>query len=551
MPVWRLREFAPAASCFGNTMIGKSKHIEPPQSVAGYDPLRDAGDCWWDADAAERVISFFPACLNHTKGFIGKFELAPWQQDIFATLFGWKRPDGTRRYREAFVAVPRKNGKTSICAGLGLYCLSCDGEKGPEVYCAAFSRDQATLLFDPAAHMVRKNPRMADSLVIHDSVKRIIDHRCGGFMRAIPAEAASSHGFNASAVIFDELHTQPNRELYDVLKTSTGARKQPLFVSITTAGYDRHSICWEVWEYARKVRDGIIEDPHFLPVVYEMPEGGDWTDRKLWRSVNPNYGVSVSAEYLEESFNRAMAIPAYENTFRNLHLNQWVEQATRWFSMDRWDEGDRDPDIVYGDECWAGLDLSATTDVSAFVMAFPRPDGSFAVRCKFWVPGDSARERELRDRVPYGLWQRDDAITFTPGASVDYDMIRKDINDLREQFNIHTIAIDRWNANQLAHQLQADQFNVGFFGQGFASMNSPSKLLESLIAEGKLVHGGDPVLRWMASNVAVETDAAGNIKPSKKASTERIDGIVALCMALGAWSVDQQSAVWGPDEIGL
>jgi phage terminase large subunit-like protein len=530
-------------------MISKAK-LDPPTDVAGYDPLRDAGDCVFDADAAQRVIDFFPSCLTHTKGFAGTFELAQWQKDIFATLYGWKRKDGTRRYREAMVAVPRKNGKTQCCAGVALYGLSCDGERGPEVYCAAYSRDQATLLFDPAAQMVRSNPRMSDTLLIHETVKRIIDHRSGGFMRAIPAEAASAHGFNASTVIFDELHTQVNRDLYDVLKTSVGARKQPLFISITTAGYDRHSICWEVWDYARKVRDGIIEDPYFLPVIYEMREDEDWTDRNVWRRVNPNFGVSVSEEYLEEAFNRAVSIPAYENTFRNLHLNQWVEQATRWFSMDVWDQGAEDPDVPYGAECWCGLDLSTTTDLSAFVAVFPLND-RFHVECRFWVPAEAARQRERRDRVPYSQWIRDGFVTATEGASVDYDRIRRDINELRERWNVHQIAIDRWNASQLAHQLQADQFNVAFFGQGFASMNSPSKMLEGLLAKADLIHGGHPVLRWMASNVAVETDAAGNIKPSKKASTERIDGIVALIMGLGAWQVDQQSAVWGADEVGM
>lgn len=530
-------------------MIAK-KSSEPPINVAGYDPLRDADECTWDADAAQRVLDFFPACLTHTKGHAGTFRLEPWQKDIFATLYGWRRADGTRRYREALIAVPRKNGKTMTCAGLSLYALSCDGERGPEVYCAASSRDQATLLFDPAAQMVRSQPRMKEALVIHDSVKRIIDHRNGGFMRAIPAEAAQSHGFNASAVIFDELHTQPNRELYDVLKTSQGARRQPMFVSITTAGYDRHSICWEVWDYARKVRDGIILDPYFLPVIFEIAEGADWTDRDVWRQVNPNYGVSLSSEYLEEAFARAQAIPAYENTFRNLHLNQWVEQACRWFSMDRWDMGAEDPDAPYGAECWCGLDLSTTTDLSAFVAVFPMND-RFHVECRFWVPADSALIRERRDRVPYTQWIRDGLVTATPGTAVDYDCIRRDINELRERWNIRQIAIDRWNASQLAHQLQADQFNVGFFGQGFASMNSPSKMLEGLIAKGDIIHGGHPVLRWMASNVAVETDAAGNIKPSKKASTERIDGIVALIMGLGVWQVDQQSATWSETEIGL
>jgi phage terminase large subunit-like protein len=531
-------------------MVARSKKLDPPQLVAGYDPLRDASDCRWDAEAAQRVLDFFPACLSHTKGFQGTFRLEPWQRDILATLYGWKRQDGTRRYREAFIAVPRKNGKTTLCAGIGIYHLACDGEQGPEVYCAASSRDQATLLFDPAAQMVRNNIRMKDALAIHETVKRIVDHRSGGFFRAIPAEAASSHGFNASAVIFDELHTQPSRDLYDVLKTSTGARKQPLFLSITTAGFDRHSICWEVWDYARKVRDGIIEDPFFLPILYEFPEGADWTDRNLWRDVNPNLGVSLSNEYLEEAFARAQAIAAYENTFRNLHLNQWVEQATRWFSMEKWDEGDREVDIPFGAECWCGLDLSATTDISAFVMVFPVGD-EFRVLSHFWIPGEAARARERRDRVPYSQWINEGWITATAGDSVDYEVIRRDINQLKEQYNIRQIAIDRWNANQLAHQLQADQFDVGFFGQGYASMSSPAKFLEAVIADGHLVHGGNPVLRWMASNVAIETDAAGNIKPSKKASTERIDGIVAMVMGLGAWAVNQQTAIWDAQEIGL
>jgi phage terminase large subunit-like protein len=299
------------------------------------------------------------------------------------------------------------------------------------------------------------------------------------------------------------------------------------------------------------VRDGIVPDPYFLPVLYEMPEDGDWEDRELWKRLNPNHGISVSPEFLEEAFSRAKATPAYENTFRNLHLNQWVEQAVRWFSMDAWDACATDPDVGYGEECWCGLDLSTTTDVSAFVAVFPRSDGTFAVECRMWVPADGAREREKRDRVPYSLWAQQGHISMTPGGRVDYDVIRRDINQLREQWNIRTIAIDRWNATQLAHQLQADQFEVGFFGQGYASMSSPSKMLETLIVDGQLQHGGHPVLRWMASNAAVETDSAGNIKPSKKASTERIDGIVALVMGLGVWAVNQQSAVWSADEIGL
>jgi len=524
--------------------------LKPPTNLSGYDPTRDAGDCRWDAAAAQHAIDFFPDCLTHTKGFTGPFVLEQWQQDIFATLHGWKRPDGTRRYRESLIAIPRKNGKTSMAAGEAIYNLRCDGERGPEVYCAAFTRDQATLVFEPAANMIRQSDVMREHFVIHDSVKRIICHANGGFMRAIPAEAASSHGFNASVVIFDELHTQATRDLYDVLKTSQGARRQPLFISITTAGHDRNSICWEVWDYARKVRDGLILDPYFLPVIYEIGEKEDWRNREVWRRVNPNYGVSVSQDYLDEAFNRASSTPAYENTFRNLHLNEWTEQAVRWLSMEAWDRCGEDPGELYGQECWAGLDLSSTTDLAAFVMVFPQ-GRRFAVECRFWVPQESSVNRERRDRVPYSQWIRDGWIVATPGTSVDYDRIRADIVAIRDQYNLHTVAIDRWNATQLAKQLEGDGINVGFFGQGYASMSAPSKFLEALIAEGNLAHGMNPVLRWMASNVAREEDAAGNIKPSKAKSTERIDGIVALIMGLGTWSIEQEAANWSESEIGL
>ena len=524
----------------------------PPTNVAGYDPLRLAADCRWDGVAAAQAVDFFPIFLTHHKAHKGQFTLEQWQSDIIATLFGWKRPDGTRRYRESIIAVPRKNGKTTIGAGLALYLLLCDSEPGAEVYSAAFSREQASLVFEPAAHMVRNSPPLDKRCKVMTSQKRIVHMQAGAKYVAIPAEVASTHGFNAHAVIFDELHTQKSRDLYDVLKTSMGARRQPLFASITTAGHDRHSICWEVWEYARKVRDGIVDDPYFLPVIYELDQEADWSDRDNWRAVNPNYGVSIGEEYLIEAYQRACEIPAQENTFRNLHLNQWTEQAVRWFSREAWDKCSGDAEIPYGGEVWCGLDLSATTDLSALVMVHPRSDGTFATRSHFWVPREAAEQRARRDRVPYMQWIDEQHITATTGSSVDYDVIRRDIHAMAERYTMRTIAIDRWNANQLAHQLEADGLSVGAFGQGYASMSSPSKLLEGLILDKQLEHDNNPVQNWCASNVALEgPDAAGNIKPSKKASTERIDGIVALIMALGVWAIEQESQVWSAEEIGL
>lgn len=514
-------------------MVAFSK---PPTDVAGYDPTRDADGFRWDPVEAARVCDFFPAMLCHTKGFSGRFELEVWQKNWLATLFGWKRKDGTRRYRECFGAVPRKNGKTNLAAGIALYCLLCDHEQGSEVYSAAFSRQQASLIFEPAAQMVRANGPMSRRCHIVDSTKTIRDKAKAGFYRAIPSDAAATHGFNASCVLFDELHTQTSRDLYDVLKTSQGARKQPLFASITTAGHNRHSICYEVWDYARNVRDGNFKDPHFLPVIYELGESDDWKDSSVWHKCNPNYGISISKEFLEEEFKKASLIPAYENTFKNLYLNQWTEQATRWLSMEMWDSCGGEMSAHDGMTCWCGLDLSTTTDLSAFVMVFPVGD-CVDVECVFWIPSQSMRERSHRDRVPYEQWVQDGLIRVTDGGSTDYDTIRRDINELGERFHIRQIAADKWNATQIAQQLTGDGFDVGFFGQGVASMSAPSKELERLLVNNKLRHGDNPVLRWMANNVAVYVDSNENLKPAKDKSTERIDGIVALIMGLGSWSL--------------
>lgn len=443
--------------------------------------------------------------------------------------------------------LPTHNTETA--AGLALVGLLLDREAKPEVYSAAKTRDQATRVFEPSAIMVRNNPALAGMLKVTDGIKRISCARNNGYYQAIAADADVAHGKNPHTVLFDELHTQPNRRLYDGLKTGMGARTQPLFVSLTTAGHDRHSICWEVWNHARLVRDGVIRDARFLPLLYQMEDGDSWEDEEVWRRVNPNIGTTVTMEFLRHEFQRARTTPALENTFRNLYLNQWTEQAVRWIGMDAWDACKSGFDELDGAWCMAGLDLSSTRDLTALSLVFP-VDDRIVLRTKYWVPQDSAREREERDRVPYRQWIDEGWITATPGASVDYDVIKHEIMRLAERYEIKAIAIDRWNANQLAKQIEDQGFNVGFFGQGYASMSSPSKELERLIVDKQLAHDGNPVTRWMACNASVEQDAAGNIKPSKKTSTERIDGIVATVMALGVLA--QQSApVWAETEIGM
>jgi phage terminase large subunit-like protein len=516
--------------------------------IPGYDPLASAGDCRFDAAAAQRAIDFFHECLTFTAGeWMGQpFLLQPWQRAIIGNLFGWKRSDGRRRYREAFIFVPRKCGKSELAGGLGNLLTFADGEPAAQVYCAAADREQARLVFNAAKTMVMAEPELSSRGRIYTNAIHV--ESTGSVLKVISAEAYSKHGLNASGIIIDELHAQPNRDLVDVLTTSIGARRQPLIVYITTSDYDRESICNEKYDYACKVRDGIIADAAFLPVIYEARPDEDWTDPEVWKRANPNLGVSIRHEYLDRECQRAIETPTYENSFKRLHLNMKTQQDVRWLRLEAWDACGQEPideAALARKPCSAGLDLSTTTDLSALALLFPEgaegPTCSpkrYTLLCRFWLPAENARQRERRDRVPYETWARQGLIELTPGSVIDYDRIRARIGELGQQFQIKEIAVDPWNATQLALQLQADCFKVLTFGQNFKDMTAPCKEFEKIIVSGKLRHGGNPVLRWMASNVAVETDAAGNLKPSKKKSTERIDGIVATVMALGRAMLD-------------
>ena len=504
----------------------------------GYSPWATKGECKFDRVIAAAALKFFRRCLCHVKGAkAGKpLNLVKWQRNIITTLFGYRRPDGSRRYRTAYIEIPRKAGKSTLASGIALLLLFCDSEPGAEIYSCASDREQAAIVFEIARENVKRS-KWLDSRAV--TYQRSIIHRDGktgvsrGSYKVLSAEAASKHGYNPSGIIFDELHAQPNADLWEVMKTGTGARKQPLTVAITTAGFDRHSICWQVHQQAASVRNNTAPNESFLPVIYGADESDDWKAEKTWRKAQPNLGVSVPVSFYRDECLTAMQSPAFENTFRRLYLDQWTEQETRWLSLDQWRlGGEALPDLT-GEPCWAGLDLSTTTDLSAIALAFPRPDGGFYLQCKFWAPAENARKRERRDGVPYALWAKQGVLTLTEGDVVDYDVIRATINELGQQYDIREIAIDRWNAAQITTQLQGDGFTIWPFGQGYASMSPAAKEFEKLVIGGDIQHGGNPILAWMAGNVAIEQDAAGNIKPSKKKSTERIDGIVAAVMAVG------------------
>lgn len=522
----------------------KTKPAKPARDpdlalLPGYDCYASAGDCWFDQAAADRACWFIENFLVHVKGrTAGKpFILSPWQRAIIKSIFGWKRPDGTRRYREVFIYVPRKNGKSFLIAAIILCCLFMDKEPGAELYSAAADSGQASIVFKMVKSMVLKEPRLKKRLQIFRN--SIVRPDSESVYQVVSSDANTKHGFSAHVAVVDELHALPNGDLPDVLETSMGARSQPLMLYITTADFDRPSACNDKHDYASSVRDGLIEAPDFLPVIYEAKPEDDWTDPEVWRKANPNLGVSVTEEYLSGKCQKAKNSPAFRNTFLRLYLNVRTTNDVAFIRMEKWDKCSQSFPILplIGRPCFGGLDLSTTTDITALALLFPpaTPGELLKVLMHFWVPEETAAIRAKEDRVPYPQWIDENFIHGCPGRTVDYDQVRRDINRLGTLYNIRQIGTDRWNATQLIKQIEGDGFEIFPFGQGFKSMNAPTKELEKLILEGKFQYYTNKVLRWMAANLTTEEDAAGSYKPSKKKSTEKIDGMVALIEALGVY----------------
>ena len=517
------------------------KWLKLLREIPGYDSEATAepGDKFVSKDA-QAAIDFFEHCLTHVKGHLAgtKFLLEKWQKGILAAMFGWKRADGTRRYREVFLFVARKNGKTSFAAGLCLLVLWCDHEPGAEIYSAAAEREQASLVFAHAKGMVEAEPELFSALKVYGGLgqRAITLESENSSYKVISADAGTKHGGNVHLAVIDELHAQPNRDLVDVLMTGMGSRLQPITMHLTTSDFERESICNEKHEYASKVRDGILDDHAFLPIIYECTKDDDWTSPKAWKKANPNLGVSVFRDYLVRECKRAQDVPAFENTFKRLHLNIRTEQDERFIPMEIWDDApipdEASPDLLLGRKCILGVDLATTGDISAVVALF-NLDPYWAVLPTFFVPEMSAHARENRDRVPYLTWKRQGHVTFTPGDTTDFEIIREHILNLRELYEVEEVAIDRWNSTQLQNQLVQDGFEVVPYAQTFGALSSPTARLLEVIKSRKMVHYSHPVMRWMASNVTVLQDAAGNVRPFKEKGPKKIDGIVALIMALG------------------
>ena len=492
----------------------------------------------YDKDAADYAVMFIES-LCHTKGtWAGKpFALIDWQEQIIRDLFGVLKPNGYRQFNTAYIEIPKKQGKSELAAAVALLLLCGDGEERAEVYGCAADRNQAKIVFDVAVDMVRFCPALSKRVKILESQKKITYLPTNSSYQVLSADVANKHGFNTHGVIFDELHTQPNRKLFDVMLQGSGdARMQPLYFLITTAGNDINSICYEVHQKAIDIAEGRKVDPTFYSVIYGAAEDEDWTDPEVWKKANPSLGITVGIDKVQAACESAQQNPGEENAFRQLRLNQWVKQSVRWMPMDKWDACafPVSEDDLEGRICYGGLDLSSTTDITAFVLVFPPLDeeDKYYVLPYFWIPEETLDLRVRRDHVPYDLWERQGTLMTTEGNVVHYGYIEKFIEQLGERFNIREIAFDRWGAVQMVQNLEGMGFTVVPFGQGFKDMSPPTKELMKLVLEEKIAHGGHPVLRWMMDNIFIRTDPAGNIKADKEKSTEKIDGAIATIMGL-------------------
>jgi len=495
----------------------------------------------WDPVVASDACGFFKL-LRHSKGqWAGQvFELAPWQVFVVGSVFGWLRKDGVRRFRTAYMEVARKNGKTTLAAGVAIQLGFFDGEPGAEVFFAATKRDQAKITFEESKRMVSATP----------SLKAKVESYVGSLtagnskLQPLGADADTMDGLNIHGAVVDELHAHKTRAIVDVLETATGARRQPLIFYTTTAGFDRETVCWELHEYTEKIFRGVVKDETWFGFIAAADEDDDWRAEATWRKANPNYGVSVLPDDLKRKCDKAKELPGAQNSFRRLHTNLWTESHTAWIPDALWMEnaGERDPtdieDALEGAACWCGLDLGSTSDFCSFVAVFPDESGGYDVLARFWIPEPTFKQRlrSARGADLFFTWREQGHLVVTPGASTDYDFIEDEILRFAERFQVRAIAYDRYAASQLVKHLETElgEERLIAFGQGYVSMSAPCKELERLSLQRKIRHGGHPVLRWMCSNVSLQTDPAGNIKIDKARSAEKVDGMVSLAEAIGA-----------------
>lgn len=486
---------------------------------------------YFDENAGARILRFFDF-LRHSKGeFAGQhFILSDWQQAYLWVLFGWKRADGMRRFRISYLELSRKNGKSTMAAGIALYLLEGDREQGAEVYSAATKRDQAKIVHGEAVRMVRASKALSSRITLR--ADNMFDLQTNSKFEPLSSDYNSLDGLNIHGAIIDELHAHKTRDLWDVIETATGARRQPMIFAITTAGVSRQSICREQHEYLEKVLDGTVKDDSYCGIIFTLDDNDSYEDERVWVKSNPNLGISAKLDDLQKKFIKAKEMPSALNAFLRLHMNVWTQAESRWIDPEAWAlcKGQTDIEALKNEPCYAGLDLSSTTDLTALVLKFPRTGD---VLCWFWIPEDNMTVRERRDRVPFSAWVRGGFVETTPGNVIDYEYIKDRIRKVSKEFRgLKELGYDPYMATQMAIQLEEEGFNVVPVRQGWVTMSPALKQLEKEYLGKELKHGNNPVLSWMAANLVVKKDVADNYMPDKAHSIDRIDGIVALCIAI-------------------
>ncbi len=501
-----------------------------------YADLDNALDMGWhfDRKAAGRAIKFIES-LKHTKGeWAGqKFLLEPWQQFAVWNIFGWKLADSTRRFRYAYIEIARKNGKTALSAGIGLYMLFADGESRPEVYSAATVKDQAKICFADAVEIVKATDLKRYLSPFRNSITY---EQKGGLFKPLSSDYGTHDGLNPSCGIIDEFHAHKDSGMFDVIKSAFGARRQPLMFIITTAGFNKTGACYAYRENVIKILRGVNRDDSLFGIIYTQDSKEEWDNPPMWIKSNPNLGVSLSVDYLASQVMDAKNRPEAVRNVMTKNVNLWVDAERTWILDEAWMKcaGTTDPATLRGCDCWGGLDLSNVSDVTAFVLLFNEND-KFQLLPFFWIPEEKMLEKIRKENINYHLWLRDGYVKVTPGNVIDYDFVKADILRIVADYDLKSTAYDRWNASQTIIDLSNEGMGFSPFGQGFGSMSAPTKQFEALALTQQVEHFNNPVLRWMLASTVVKTDPAGNIKPDKEKSTQKIDGIVAAIMALGEW----------------
>lgn len=494
-------------------------------------------DIYFDVEDAQHHLDFYPQFCVHVKGKLEDkpIELEPWQAFGLMNIFGWKMPDGLRRFRTAYEEVARKNAKSTKLSGVGLYMLGFDNEGGAEVYSAATTRDQAKIVFEDAKVMGEKSPHLRRVFGFHRNNIHLL--KTASKFEPLSSDADTLDGKNVHCGLIDEVHAHKSRDVWDVVETATGAREQPLMYAITTSGTNKQGICYELREYLCKILEGLIQDDTFFGLIFTLDKEDDWTDESVWIKANPNLGISKKWDDMRRLAKKAKEIPTARNNFLTKHLNIWVNAAVGWMNMEKWDRAPKpEPEEVLQQlPCFIGMDLANKLDIAAVVIVVPDSEGHLHVKCKFYLPEEQIHVKARSIGNMYQSWADDGYITLTDGNIIDHEYIEDDVREILSEWDVKEIGFDPWGSTQLSIRLSEDGAPMVEVGQTVKNLSEAMKEVEALVHAGKLHHGDNPVLNWMASNVTAKEDKNENVFPNKEHKDNKIDGMVAMFMAVNRY----------------